>query len=109
MVTAERLGATPIRQSLARPVLVGGCERIPVYVLWTAVAILTLQSGLYVPALLTATVLATVGTWALRQAAKWDPQATKVCWRGWRQPRYLPPSAPIWTRPAVVRPGGLGR
>jgi type IV secretory pathway TrbD component len=108
MADGERRVST-IHQSLTRPVLLAGAERPLAIANWITAAALILGSGLHCYTILIGVLLVTIGHWGLVQAAKFDPQLSRVYVRHiWYQDYYpargsiFAPSAPI--RPSVPNP-----
>jgi type IV secretion system protein TrbD len=94
-----------IHQSLVRPVLLAGAERPLAIGNWIAAAALILGGGRWYTAAVGA-LLATLGHWALVQAAKIDPHLSQVYIRHfrYRQDCY-PARASIWApAPPRIRP-----
>jgi type IV secretory pathway TrbD component len=94
-----------IHQSLVRPVLLAGAERALAIANWIMATALILGAGQWYTAILGA-LLATVGHWALVQAAKIDAQLSQVYIRHWRYPqKCYPARASIWApAPTRIRP-----
>ena len=102
-----------IHQSLVRPVLLAGAERPLAIANWITAAALILGAGQWYTAALGA-LLATAGHWALVQAAKIDPQLSRVYVRHWRYEQdCYPARASVWApapsrvRPTVPTPRGM--
>jgi type IV secretory pathway TrbD component len=93
-----------IHQSLTRPILLAGAERPLAIANWITAAALTLGAGLHWYTLAMGLFLLTIGHWALVQAAKFDPQLSRVYVRHIRYQDYYPARASIWARPALIRP-----
>ena len=94
-----------IHQSLVRPVLLAGAERPLAIGNWIAAAALILGGGRWYTAAV-GVLLATVGHWALVQAAKIDPHLSQVYIRHFRYEQdCYPARASIWaSAPPRVRP-----
>ena len=89
------LQRTPIHQSLVRPILLAGAERRLAILNWLIMAALIFGVGLHLYTLALATLMGTVGHWALRHAAKFDPQLSEVYVRHLHYQRLYPPYAEI--------------
>ncbi len=94
-----------IHQSLVRPVLLAGAERPLAIGNWIAAAALILGGGRWYTAAV-GVLLATLGHWALVQAAKIDPHLSQVYIRHFRYEQdCYPARASIWaSAPPRVRP-----
>jgi type IV secretory pathway TrbD component len=94
-----------IHQSLVKPVLLAGAERPLAIGNWIAAAALILGGGRWYTAAVGA-LLATVGHWALVQAAKIDPHLSRVYIRHFRYHQdCYPAHASIWApSPPRIRP-----
>ena len=94
-----------IHQSLVRPVLLAGAERPLAIANWITAAALILGAGQWYSAALGA-LLATAGHGALVQAAKIDPQLSRVYVRHWRYEQdCYPARASVWApAPSRIRP-----
>jgi type IV secretory pathway TrbD component len=103
MTHAERR-VSAIHQSLTRPILLAGAERPLAIANWITAAALTLGAGLHWYTLAMGLFLLTLGHWALVQAAKFDPQLSRVYIRHIRYQGYYPARASIWARPPLIRP-----
>jgi type IV secretion system protein VirB3 len=90
---------TLIHQALTRPALLGGAERGLAILNWLIVAALIFGVGLHLYTVAIATTLGTAGHWALRQAAKFDPQLSELYIRHLHYQRYYPPRATITAPP----------
>src|SRR6516165_9342426 len=85
-----------IHQSLVRPVLLAGAERPLAIGNWIAAAALILGGGRWYTWAV-GVLLATVGHWALVQAAKVDPRLSQVYIRHFRYEQHsYPARASIW-------------
>ncbi len=98
-----------IHQSLTRPILLAGAERPLALANWITAAALILGAGLHWYTLAMGGLLLTLGHWALVQAAKFDPQLSRVYVRHIRYQDYYPARASIdapqpHIRPAVPNP-----
>ena len=98
----RRLSA--IHQSLVRPVLLAGAERQLAIANWITAAALVLGGGLHWYTAGLGALLATAGHWGLVQAAKFDPQLSRVYIRHIRYQDRYPARASIQAPPAHVRP-----
>ncbi len=85
-----------IHQSLSRPVLLAGAERAPAIANWISAAAIFFGGGLHWYTVAISGLLVTVGHWALVQAAKFDPQLSRVYARHIRYQDYYPPRASIF-------------
>jgi type IV secretory pathway TrbD component len=103
MVGAERRVST-IHQSLTRPVLLAGAERPMAIANWITAAALILGSGLHWYTIMIGVLLVTVGHWGLVQAAKFDPQLSRVYVRHIRCQDYYPARSSIFAPNPRVRP-----
>ncbi len=93
-----------IHQSLVQPILLAGAERPLAIANWIASAALILGGGQWYTAAL-GVLLATVGHWALVQAAKVDPQFSQVYIRHYRYQERYPAQASVWAPPPPrIRP-----
>jgi len=96
----------PIHPSLTRPLLLGGAERELVLVNGTLIAALVVGVGFHWVSLTIASLLATVGHWALTRAAKYDAQLSRIYVRHVRYQPYYPArpvtqALPAWVHPSV--------
>ena len=107
MAEGDRRVST-IHQSLTRPVLLAGAERPLAIANWITAAALILGSGLHWYTIATGLLLVTLGHWALIQAAKFDPQLSRVYVRHVRCQDYYPARASIFARSPWVRPSVPG-
>lgn len=103
MAEGDRRVST-IHQSLTRPVLLAGAERSLAIANWITAAALILGSGLHWYTVAVGVLLVTLGHWALVQAAKFDPQLSRVYVRHIRYQDYYPARATIFARTPWVRP-----
>src|SRR5580700_12335633 len=99
--TASR---STIHQSLTRPLLLAGAERAPAIANWITAAAIFFGGGLHWYTVTISALLVTVGHWALVQAAKFDPQLSRVYIRHIRYQNYYPPRAPIAAPLPRIRP-----
>ena len=67
-----------IHQSLTRPMLLAGAERAPALANWIMAAGILFGGGLHWYTIATSALLVTIGHWALTQAAKFDPELSRV-------------------------------
>lgn len=104
MSEEETASRSAIHQSLTRPLLLAGAERAPAIANWITAAAIFFGGGLHWYTITISTLLVTVGHWALVQAAKFDPQLTRVYVRHIRYHDWYPASASIWAPPARVQP-----
>ena len=93
-----------IHQSLVQPVLLAGAERSLAIANWITAAALILGAGLHSYTIAIGTMLITVGHWALVQAAKFDPQLSRIYVRHIHQQDYYPARASIDAPPPLIRP-----
>jgi type IV secretory pathway TrbD component len=93
-----------IHQSLARPLLLAGAERAPAIANWIAAASILFGGGLHWYTIGASVLLLTLGHWALVQAAKFDPELSRVYLRHIRYQDYYPPRAAVTAPLARVRP-----
>jgi type IV secretion system protein TrbD len=93
-----------IHQSLTQPILLAGAERPLAIANWITAAALILGAGLHWYTIALGGLLLTVGHWALVQAAKFDPQLSRVYVRHVRYQSYYPARASIDAPPARIRP-----
>jgi type IV secretory pathway TrbD component len=93
-----------IHQSLVQPVLLAGAERSLAIANWITAAALILGAGLHWYTIAIGTLLVTVGHWALVQAAKFDPQLSRIYVRHIHQQDYYPARASIDAPPPLIRP-----
>src|SRR3984893_1089026 len=93
-----------IHQSLARPLLLARAGRAPAIANWITAAAIFFGGGLHWYTVGISGLLVTVGHWALVQAAKFDPQLSRVYIRHIRYQDYYPPRASIFAPPARVQP-----
>jgi type IV secretory pathway TrbD component len=96
----------PIHPSLIRPLLLAGAERELVLVNGTLIAALLFGVGFHWVSLTIASLLATVGHWALTRAAKYDAQLSRIYVRHVRYQPYYPArpvtqALPAWVHPSV--------
>src|SRR5438105_3314758 len=93
-----------IHQSLTRPILLAGAERPLAIANWITAAALIFGGGLHWYTIATGAFLLTVGHWALVQAAKFDPQLSRVYVRHINYQRYYPAGASVTAPPPRIRP-----
>ena len=93
-----------IHQSLVQPVLLAGAERSLAIANWITAAALILGAGLHSYTIALGTLFITVGHWALVQAAKFDPQLSRIYVRHIHQQDYYPARASIYTPPPLIHP-----
>ena len=93
-----------IHQSLVQPVLLAGAERSLAIANWITAAALILGTGLHWYTIAIGTLLITVGHWALVQAAKLDPQLSRIYVRHIHQQDYYPARASIDAPPPLIHP-----
>ena len=93
-----------IHQSLVKPVLLAGAERPLAIANWITAAAIFFGGGLHWYTVTISTLLVTVGHWALVQAAKFDPQLSRVYVRHIRFQDYYAARAAISASPARVNP-----
>ena len=103
MTRGERR-VSAIHQSLTRPILLAGAERPLAIANWITAAALTLGAGLHWYTISMGLLLLTVGHWALVQAAKFDPQLSRVYVRHIRYQDYYSARASIWAPSPHIRP-----
>lgn len=92
-----------IHQSLTRPMLLAGAERAPALANWIMAAGILFGGGLHWYTIATSALLVTLGHWALTQAAKFDPELSRVYLRHVRYQHVYPPRAAVAAPPAQVR------
>jgi type IV secretion system protein VirB3 len=93
-----------IHQSLTRPILLAGAERQLALANWITAAGLILGAGLHWYSITMGVLLLTLGHWALVQAAKFDPQLSRVYIRHVRYQDYYLARASIDAPPPHIRP-----
>src|SRR6266446_3849719 len=108
MAQGERR-VSAIHQSLTRPILLAGAERQLAIANWITAAALILGCGLHWYTIAMGVLLVTVGHWALVEAAKFDPQLSRVYVRHIWYQDYYPARGSIFApspriRPSVPRP-----
>ncbi len=103
MADSERR-VSAIHQSLTQPILLGGAERPQAIANWITAAALVFGGGLHWYTIAMGAFLLTVGHWALAQAAKFDPQLSRVYDRHIRYQDYYPARAPIAAPLPRIRP-----
>ena len=103
MANGERRVST-IHQSLTQPILLAGAERPLAIANWITAAALVLGGGLHWYTIALGTLLLTAGHWALVQAAKFDPQLSRVYVRHVRYQDCYPARASIIAFPPRIRP-----
>jgi type IV secretion system protein VirB3 len=102
MAEGERR-VSAIHRSLTQPILLGGAERPLAIANWITAAALIFGGGLHWYTVAMGAFLLTVGHWALVQAAKFDPQLSKVYVRHIRYQDCYPARAPISASPPRIR------
>ena len=95
---------TPIHLSLTRPLLLAGAERELVLANGTIIAALLFGVGYHWASLTVAGLLATVGHWGLRRAARQEPQLSRIYLRHIRYQDCYPAQAAVQAPPAYVFP-----
>jgi len=103
MAEAERR-VSAIHQSLTQPILLAGAERPLAIANWITAAALVFGGGIHWYTIAMGTFLLTVGHWALVQAAKFDPQLSRVYVRHVHHQDYYPARASITAPPPRIRP-----
>jgi type IV secretion system protein TrbD len=103
MIDGERR-VSAIHQSLTKPILLGGAERSLAIANWITAVALVLGGGLHWYTIALGTFLLTIGHWALVQAAKFDPQLSRVYVRHTRCQDYYPARASITAPAPRIRP-----
>src|SRR5258708_39102081 len=103
MGEAERR-VSAIHQSLTQPILLAGAERPLAIANWITAAALVLGGGLHWYTIAMGAFLLTLGHWALVQAAKFDPQLSRVYVRHVRYPDLHPARAAVTVPPPQIRP-----
>jgi type IV secretion system protein VirB3 len=93
-----------VHQSLVQPVLLAGAERSLAIANWTTAAALILGAGLHWYTIAIGALLLTVGHWALVQAAKFDPQLSRVYVRHIHQQDFYPARARVEAPLPLIRP-----
>ena len=93
-----------IHQSLTQPILLAGAERPLAIANWITAAALVLGGGLHWYTISAGVCLLTIGHWALVQAAKFDPQLSRVYVRHVHCQDYYPARASLIAPPPRVRP-----
>ena len=93
-----------IHQSLTRPMLLAGAERAPAVANWIMAAGILFGGGLHWYTIASSALLVTFGHWALMQAAKFDPELSRVYLRHVRYRRVYVARASITAPPPRVRP-----
>jgi type IV secretion system protein VirB3 len=104
MSQEETASRSAIHQSLTRPVLLAGAERAPAIANWIIAAAIFFGGGVHWYTLTISALLVTVGHWALVQAAKFDPQLTRVYVRHIRYRDCYSPAASISAPSPRVQP-----
>jgi type IV secretory pathway TrbD component len=103
VANGERRVST-IHQSLIQPILLAGAERPLAIANWITAAALILGGGLHWYTIALGAFLLTAGHWALVQAAKFDPQLSRVYVRHIHCQDYYPARASITAFPPRIRP-----
>jgi type IV secretory pathway TrbD component len=93
-----------IHQSLTRPMLLAGAERAPALANWIIAAGILFGGGLHWYTIATSALLVTLGHWALTQAAKFDPELSRVYLRHVRYQRIYAPRSSISAPAPRVHP-----
>ena len=91
-----------IHQSLTRPLFIAGAERAPALANWITAAGILFGGGLHWYTIVASAAMVTLGHWALMQAAKFDPELSRVYLRHVRYQRLYPARASVTARPARV-------
>ena len=100
----DKRRVSTIHQSLVQPVLLAGAERSLAIANWITAGALILGAGLYWYTIAIGSLLLTVGHWALVEAAKFDPQLSRVYVRHIHQRDVYPARASIDAPLPLVRP-----
>src|SRR6202171_1401231 len=103
MAESERRGSARY-QSLTPPILLGGAGRALAISNWITAAALIFGGGLHWYTVAMGAFLLTVGHWALVQAAKFDPQLSRIYVRHVHQQDYYPARASVTAPPPRIRP-----
>jgi type IV secretion system protein VirB3 len=103
MAESERR-VSAIHQSLTQPILLAGAERPLAIANWIIAAALILGAGLHWYTIAVGGFLLTVGHWALVQAAKFDPQLSRVYVRHVHHQDYYPARASVTAPAPRIRP-----
>lgn len=91
-----------VHQSLTKPLLLAGAERTPAAANWIFATGILFGGGLHWYTIAASAFMLTVGHWTLVQAAKFDPDLSRVYMRHIRyQHWYLERSTPIAPAPLV--------
>ena len=93
-----------IYRSLTQPILLAGAERPLAIANWITAAALVLGGGLHWYTAAMGTFLLTIGHWALVQAAKFDPQLSRVYVRHIRYQDYYLARASLAAPSPRIRP-----
>jgi len=93
-----------IHQALTRPLLLAGAERAPAVANWIMAAGILFGGGLHWYTVASSVTLMTFGHWTLMQAAKFDPELSRVYLRHVRYQRIYPARASVTAPPPRVRP-----
>jgi type IV secretion system protein TrbD len=93
-----------IHRSLTQPILLGGAERPLAIANWITAAALVFGGGFHWYTVAMGTLLLTVGHWALVQAAKFDPQLSRVYVRHIRYQDYYLARASLAAPSPRIRP-----
>lgn len=91
-----------IRRSLIRPLLLAGGERTLVMINVTLITAIVFGVGFFKFTIAIAFVLATFGQWCLVQAAKADPDMTRVYLRHIRYKDFYPAQSSIHAHEAYI-------
>lgn len=103
-MTEGKRRVSTIHQSLVQPVLLAGAERSPAIANWITAAALILGAGLHWYTIAIGALLLTIGHWVLVQAAKFDPQLSRVYVRHIHQQDFYPARASIDASPPLISP-----
>src|SRR5262245_14626892 len=91
-----------IHQSLIKPLLLAGAERAPAAANWISAMGILFGGGLHWYTIAVSAFMITLGHWALVQAAKFDPQLSRIYLRHVRYQRWYPErSAPAARAPLI--------
>ena len=93
-----------IHQSLTRPMLLAGAERAPAIANWIMAAGILFGGGLHWYTFATSAILITLGHWGLVQAARFDPELSRVYLRHIRYQRSYAACASLTAPPPRIHP-----
>lgn len=93
-----------IHQSLTRPMLLAGAERAPAIANWILAAGILFGGGLHWYTIAAGAILISFGHWALVQAAKFDPELSRIYLRHVRYRRLYLPRASATAPAPRIRP-----